>query len=474
MNVYLFGFQKKENSTAQPNQQSGDLVSVQLKENTSVTNPVLILNLQSAGGSPLNPSLYNYVYIPSFMRYYYISNWVYLNGVWECSCDVDVLASNKSVIGNMSTYILRSAYAYNGEIADRMYPTHTDISVSTSAIASNLVLSGVYCVGIISNDPNATQGAITYYFLSASQFGNLKNYLMSNTFLADAGLDSLAEISADLVKVIYNPYQYITSCKYFPIAFPAVGSDVPIRFGWWTLPFSGRQMIPGGYVTNIVSNNIPVPAHPQASARGEFLNHAPYTERYIVHPIFGTILLDANKMEPGDVVSINMSIDGITGEAFFTVLNSTQNIPLYQNSLQIAVDIPIAQMNQDVIGMTRTAITSVGNIISAASRLDVGGVISSTASGILDTLEASIPILQSSPAAANTSMYGIAIQCVNVFRQLVDEDLADRGRPLCEIRTISTIPGYIMCAEGHFSSGAAYDNEIARVNGYLTGGFYYE
>ena len=110
MNVYLFGFQKKENSTAQPDTKDGTLVSVQLKENTSVTNPVLILNLQS-GGSPINPSLYNYAYIPSFMRYYYISDWVYLNGVWECSCNVDVLASNKSVIGNMSTYVLRSAYA---------------------------------------------------------------------------------------------------------------------------------------------------------------------------------------------------------------------------------------------------------------------------------------------------------------------------------------------------------------------------
>lgn len=475
MYVYMFGYGKKKNSTAYPQNNLGTLFNnVQLKEETSVLHPVLIFNPNSTGmPTPFVANYFTYAYIPTFSRYYFVQDWQYLNGVWECDLNVDVLASYKTQIGNTVAYIVRSASSYNGYITDTMYPAHTNISKTINSVNLNLNLTGFYCVGIISNEQAASQGAITYYYLSDTQFGNLKNYLMSETFLSDNGLASLQEISKDMVKVLYNPYQYIVSCKFFPIPFPTVGTDTPIKFGWWTIPMNGRKMNAGGYVTNVVSANIPTPAHPQAATRGTYLNHAPYTERYLVHPIIGTILLDSNKIDAGDIVLINMSVDGITGEAFFTVLNSTQNIPLYQNTLQLAVDIPIAQMNTDVIGMARTAINATGDVINNALSLNVGGAIASAATGILDTLQASVPILQSSPASANQSMYGIAIQSANIFHNVVDADVSDKGRPLCQVQTINQLSGFVMCSDGHVNI-SGYDSERIAIDDYLNTGFFYE
>ena len=77
MNVYLFGYAKKENSTAQPTLSSGTLFSMNLKDETSVLNPALTIK----PGTTFNPNLYNYAYIPTWTRYYFINDWQYLNGI---------------------------------------------------------------------------------------------------------------------------------------------------------------------------------------------------------------------------------------------------------------------------------------------------------------------------------------------------------------------------------------------------------
>ena len=57
MQVYLFGYSKKKNSTAQPTLTSGTSFTMQLKDDTSVMNPVLLLNQATSGmPSPFTPS----------------------------------------------------------------------------------------------------------------------------------------------------------------------------------------------------------------------------------------------------------------------------------------------------------------------------------------------------------------------------------------------------------------------------------
>ena len=470
MIVQLFNYGKKKNSTSRPAGATGTLFNnVQLKDATSITNPVLVFNPTSSGMSP-SPA-FDYAYIPIFSHFYFIDNWTFINGLWECYLHTDVLASYRDPIGELSEYILRSSYAYNGYISDVFYPAHTNPSISMTSLNFGLDITGFYIIGLINNNSQPSTGAISYYFLSSAQLANIKSYLMSETFLTDNGLADLQEINKELVKVLYNPFQYIASCKFIPMAFPTVGTDEPIQFGWWQIPFSGRKMSQYGYVA-FSYKDFTVSAHPQSS-RGTYLNHAPYTERYISHPLFGTIFLDSNKIDAGDTLGITITCDVVTGCATFVINNSTKDVELYQATIQLAVDIQLAQINTDVIGMARTAVDSVGNIASSISRLDIAGAVTAATSGVLNTLEASIPVLQTSGANGNFSMFNLPGRFIECFREIVDEDLAHKGRPLCEIRQISTIPGYIVCSDAH-AEIPCLDSERIEIVNYLNSGFYYE
>lgn len=475
MIVNFYSFQKKKNSTAQPNISSATtLTSVQLKDDTGIMNPVLLINPNNAAlPVPFVPSGFNYAHIPSFGRYYFVTDWTWKTGLWECSLSVDVLASFKTAIGNMSEYILRSSSVFSTSISDIAYPVTTNYAVNRTPIDLQLNSTGFYILGIISNSSAVSEGAISYYVMTAAQMANFKSYLMSETFLSSNGLASLQEMNKELVKVAYNPFQYIVSCKFFPFDYPSdIGTAVSsVNFGWWSIPMPAR-LISGLVVFSRQSQVFTATAHPQAS-RGRYLNHAPYTELYVIHPMIGTVLLDSNKIEATNTVIITVTADGISGQGVIDITNTTRGIRLFEVCTNIAQEIPLAQMNTDVIGVARTAISSTGDVISKAMSLDVGGAIASAASGVLNTIEASIPVLQSSGVNGNKANYYFSADFYTVNRQIVDEDLSHKGRPLCEVRTINTIPGYVLCADGHFD-GNCFDSEKTAVNTYLTTGFYYE
>lgn len=68
-----------------------------LKQECSIINPVIMVEID-------NPSSFNYMYIPSFNRYYYITDIVSVrNGLWRISGRVDVLMSFSGEL--MNTHI---------------------------------------------------------------------------------------------------------------------------------------------------------------------------------------------------------------------------------------------------------------------------------------------------------------------------------------------------------------------------------
>lgn len=74
--------------------------NAKLKEDTSIVNPTIIL------GTVDDLADVNYMYIPTFKRYYYVNNIVALTGsriALECACDV--LNSFKSDIGKCKAII---------------------------------------------------------------------------------------------------------------------------------------------------------------------------------------------------------------------------------------------------------------------------------------------------------------------------------------------------------------------------------
>ena len=99
ININFYTFSKKENSTKRPTG-AGTVLSCNIKSRSSIVNPFIELKT--------NPTAFNYCYIPSFNRYYYISDITFDSGLWLVTCRIDVLATYKTEIGNTSMYILRS------------------------------------------------------------------------------------------------------------------------------------------------------------------------------------------------------------------------------------------------------------------------------------------------------------------------------------------------------------------------------
>lgn len=76
-----------------------NVFSGSLKDETSVTTPVVMMELE-------NPTGYNYAYIPQFGRYYYIRDMVSIRtGLWKISMQVDVLQSFRNYIRGCSVIL---------------------------------------------------------------------------------------------------------------------------------------------------------------------------------------------------------------------------------------------------------------------------------------------------------------------------------------------------------------------------------
>lgn len=489
--VILLDFVKKENSTKQPT--SGGLaVMGVLKEPCSIMNPVIKIERLA---NDAVPSTYTYAYIAKFSRYYFIEDWVWADGLWEVHMKEDVLASFKTAIGNQSEYILRtdSTTNFNGEITDTTYPATTDI-VSTTYSLTNIFVTdlsvGCYIVGIISGGSSQAVGAISYYAMTSTQFGALKNKLFSDDNLEimgiidSAGQQLVQDLSQEVLKTLYNPYQYIASCMWFPFGSDAITSKTSvssIKIGWWDYPLSGYLLY--AQTLELGNEQFPIGAHPQAS-RGSYLNYAPYTRRSLIGR-FGTVAIDGTYFKVGDIINIAYVIDLITGQCYAKIARRdvSETPPavhlIAERNFLVGVPIQIAQVGTDYLGTAVSAINTIPQIMGGAisgivsGKGAISGAIAGGASGIYNTLQSIMPQVETSGQNGSFLAPSNNTHVVEQFYQIVDEDISHRGRPLCEMRIINTLSGFILCAEGDMDI-SCYDNERKEITRFLTTGFFWE
>ena len=489
MKIVFYGLSKKKNSTKQPAAGATSWeVTGTLKDPCSITHPVVKIKRPSDDYVPV----YTYAYISKFGRYYFVDDVRWIEPFWEISMSVDVLASFKTLIGTSSHYVLRtdSATNFNGEITDTMYPATNNFSLyqtSTPNCFTNYLTAGCYIVGIISNSQTRAVGAISYYAMTSAQFGQLKLDLLSDSNLEVMGIIDpqdhttplITDMSPQILKAMYNPFQYIASCMWFPFGTDAITNKTAvtsINIGWWSYTLSGYSI----NVDNITiaESGIPIHAHPLAATRGKYLNYAPYT-RCTIYGRFGTLPLDLSYFgEDSDKLTVSYFIDVITGQARATVeAYKSGATPTYhkvaETYFQLGVPIQLAQIASDYLGAAVTAVSAAADTASKAFKLDFGGAISSAASGIYNTLNAAMPQMATSGANGSLIVAGTTTTLVFQHFDIVDEDIGHKGRPLCEIKQINTLSGYILCADGEFDI-SCFDEERTQITEYLTSGFFWE
>lgn len=410
-NVQLYSFAKNRNSTARPSsgavQLSGDI-----KGDFTPLNMDITFKFDTADVIPP----YNYAYISQFSRYYYITDWVFVGGLWRGSFTVDVLATYRQEIFNSTQFVARAAGEKQDGLIDTAYPTISGSNRGANEITQTQTdfwgsgfSDGTIVLGVLGNS-GANVGSITYYAMATGGYNNLMNALLSDISWANI---SVTEISANLQKALINPFQYIASVVWLPlnaIQFVANSgapqSDITtnIRLGWWDF-----SIFAGGNVARMLHNPLSfgwdyttrksyleLDKHPQSTARGGWLNLAPYSKYVFTFLPFGRFELDTTELYGFEYLGYDVRIHAYTGDAILTLYaahdnQGTSDKVIATYTANVGVPLPIGQVALNI-----------GNMDSALTSAALMG-----ATEIAQNLSSSAPVVQTSvkPVSHSTSSH---------------------------------------------------------------------
>ena len=483
MKITLYKFTKKINSTLRPSNNTPKLeLEGNIKQPSSIINPSIQITKAK------EPIGYNYAYIPEFNRYYFISDMTYNIGTWLLDLRVDVLASFRADILNSEQYILRSYSDYDGNILDNLYTTKAttsyaettantivvdpDMSISYNNYFNDDFTTGIFVIGVISS--NAT--GVTYYGFT---YENFKKFIY---ILMDYAPNDIDDVSLGIAKSLYDPMQYITTCRWYPVDLHTGITPVvrAVRVGSYYLSGSGDNDFTCFRFNNQrkkhLRTSITIPKHTQVSDY-PYLQLAPYSEYSLIFEPFGTIPLDTTKIYGATALNLDWYIDNATGDAELFISRSDTGAIITTNVSNIGVDIQLAQLTVDYIGQAGGVIGAVSSFLGGVVTGQVGSAINGAISGIGNAISSSIPQLSSKGAAGSFLSYIVgAPKLLAYFYILVDTNPELYGRPLCQNETLSSLRGYCLCSNANltFSDNLPIEYEASEIVSLLNSGIFIE
>lgn len=481
MQIKLFKISKRNNSTKRPNYDGNDFECF-LKDSTSVVAPVVIMEFTYH----TKYYDYNYAYIPDFNRYYFITDIISSGKTWEISLTTDVLATYKDTIGSSSLYVLRSAAAWDGRIIDTYYPvmpTHSEQHQHYDGFDTyvNDIDNGCFVLGIVGAENDGHNiGSVRYYVMPRNSLYKLVDALL-NILNDNPQSFDFSDLTEGLQRSLVDPLQFIKSCVWLPVTYIEVADEnygsmkVSMSVDGWTIG-SALEPIPNydvstkpayverDYVFQLI-------AHPWTGSRGKYMNVSPYTKITLDCPPFGAFDLDTTVLSDASALTARIKIDVITGTGVLEVY--ADDVLLQRTSSQIGVPV---QLSQAVTGIM-SGLSGMGSgLLSGAMSLLSGnwfgaiGGLGSTIGSATDMMKPTVTSVGGSGGFVDMSG-GISVHYL--FYYPVDDDLQNAGRPLCEVRMLSTLPGYQLIMDGDVQiSGTA--GEQAAVKEFLEGGYFYE
>lgn len=475
MEVTLYKVKKHINDVRGPyaNDSFRLLTNVYLKSLTSVLYPEIEVQ-----GS-LDPTDYNYVYIPEFSRYYWVTNWSYNAGLWIGSLSVDVLATYKEQIEDSVQYVVRSENEFTSTMTDTMYPaTNALTGAVNNAREGNfwhdLRTEGMYIVGLVGKGTvleTLDTGLVNYIAMDARAFAHFRSAVYDDTLAFYKKTGSFGDVSTELVKLLVDINEYVVSCVYVP--YNPVGTAVTsVTIGFWTWD------VPAGTVVKQIdmftqyrfSRTIEIPKHPDYTSYGFYLNGSGFSSYTLSIPGVGMLPIDADALMRAHSVYIDLLGDSYSGAGKCKVTASIGEIPdsiyieLYNIPINIAVPISLAGSENATGGLLNGAM----NLVSSIASKDVMGGLGSA----VDTFS-SIPAAATSVIGSQGNFESLRepLQLRAVFNKPSDRDVSLFGRPCCRIIKLSTLgDGYCQTANAHVEIKGAYMEELLQIEGYLNSG----
>jgi len=444
------GFSKRRNSTKQPT--GGSDINCHLKDDTSIMSPVF----------ELEGNNFSITYVKWDDRYYFVDDITSIrNNAIALSCSIDALATFKTAIGSYNCFIERASsqrdqYIIDNAISIEQRVIHADIVTSQ---LNNFSTTGTYILRVVGKD--ASSGGISNYAISQAELQSVLSYVF------DSG-NFPTEISDDIIKTFFNPFQYIVSLLWFPIDISSVvGTSSSIKLGWWEIQGSFKKLSGTGY-TDIHQLSAP------SNYYNDFRAYDPRYSQYVLHiPGTGAINLDPSLFSIGDIWC-ETTVDYLTGEANTSIAlwsGGVRKGTVATVSGRWGVPITVGQ----VAGVTGGVVSTIGSIISGIGSGTVAGAIGGI-SGAVNGIE---NILSPTPSVmGNTgnrqqlvtkSAYSLSVR--NFGSGDIPNDVY--GRPLCKNMTIGSLTGFIKCSGASIEvAGDTVERDM--IDNYLNTGFYYE
>ena len=471
---------KKRNSTLIP-AGGGNTYNCKLKAGCSITHPVIELQWDGSG----SPVTYNYASIQDFgARDYWIDTWTYQDRKWIASCSVDVLGTYKQDIGQASKYVLRSASEEDVDVIDTIYPSKlpvtSEITLPTFTDWATSFDGGRFVVGIVGQNNTFSAAGVGYVVLDSSGLQNLihacftedetlwQTPVTPTTDLAEA----LNQYGDKMSKSVNNPIQFINSVVWVPFV-PTTGTYTTIWLGRTNTGISAPSLAAPIYTRTFSFSNL-VPSGIDTT-HGVWRALEPFCRYTMVFPPFGSYELDAAMVHRkyGQIQG-QVKVDCITGEAYMNAYD-------YGISGAAKIGIPLSLAGSSVdyldqaLAVVNTAADAAGGVADIIlGKGSVAGTIKNTASGIASVMRASAPTATQGSVGGGMAALNSPRYVLCKWYDPVDENNDEKGRPLCQVKTISSLSGYVQCADGEVEIQGATADELREIEAFLTGGFYYE
>ena len=517
MNIRLYNFTKKVNSTKTPSE-AGVLYQGCIKDDTcSIMTPVITFSLSKT----VAPT-YNYCFIPDFNRYYFIMDWVYNKGLWVCYLAVDVLGSFKSSIRNSTQYVCRSATDADPYITDGSYNTKAQVKRNIVQLKSiNYDLdNGIFIMGVMGSQ--YTREDTSYFSMTADILGRIFDFLYGSTDKWDLSAYDFGDsgINADVIKFISNPANMITSLMFLPstnYADVSYGSEseVELRIGPLRTGIMVRTCHGKTYKPSSLSGEVQLSQHPQSGNNFKWLNANPYTRYQLTFKPFGSVELDPIYVAAHDFhIKYDVKIDIRTGEGILRVYSGDASKPdvFGYFSGQYGIQKSVGQMTQNLPQMyqanikdklyegetKRLGITTTTSSIKALLPITkdsngsatIGGLVNFTEvasdkmgeAQVIDTkrdlnsLDAKLGMV---PVASGHGDNGGYINLsytsfvCETFQYIVEPDPTEKGYLLMKHKSLNDIAGYTQIDDPIVECNAT-ENEKTNIRQMMTNGFYLE
>lgn len=374
MIVTLYTFSKRHNSTARPT--GGADFSVQLKDKSSVINPVL--EFRDA------PYDYNYAYIAAFSRWYFMKDPIWNNGTWIVELSVDVLATWSAYIKQTTAQVLFSSSDYSLDLIDNRIPATGRIIRNTTDVAFQgclanqyTTIDGYFALTVLDDVGLWATGVTTTYFLNYTQMQAFAQELINQ------------DVWQSIKQFFDNPMDAIIDCYYLPIDVTKYGDltvDRQITIGNYTFTATGKSSLATNFKNKYYRTTIDIDW-----PYNDFRRLSPYTTLELFVPFCGSNPISPESCYQMDSLFIDYSIDITTGavEAICYIKETV----LAEFSGNCRIQLPVGQTQSrvdSIIGATGGLVMAGAGVLTGNVALGASGVLSAVSSAVSPTMQKSM------------------------------------------------------------------------------------